>query len=242
MRKEWIEELIQKLLNEQKTNQKDGIYAWMQIEAAYQSNKIEGNTLTRKQVASIFTRGEIIPDDNTIRLIDIEETTGHFVMFDEMLKTLNNSVSNNLLKKYHLCFRNSSSQDVRKGSYAGEYHKQNKQEEHECQRVTQRMDDLINTYNERDTHSLESLARFHAAYEEIMPFQGGNSRIGRLLLIKECLRSNQIPFIVHAANQATYKDALRKAQDEQLDELMVFFKKEQINFEREIEKIISKEK
>ncbi|MBM6766154.1 Fic family protein [Faecalicoccus pleomorphus] len=242
MRKEWIEELIQKLLNEQKTNQKEGIYAWMQIEAAYQSNKIEGNTLTRKQVASIFTRGEIIPDDNTIRLIDIEETTGHFVMFDEMLKTLNNSVSNNLLKKYHLCFRNSSSQDVRKGSYAGEYHKQKEQEEHECQRVTQRMDDLINTYNERDTHSLESLARFHAAYEEIMPFQGGNSRIGRLLLIKECLRSKQIPFIVHAANQATYKDALRKAQDEQLDELMDFFKKEQINFEREIEKIISKEK
>ena len=211
MRKEWIEELIQRLLEEQKANQKDGVYAWMQIEAAYQSNKIEGNTLTRKQVASIFTRGEIIPDDNSIRLVDIEETTGHFVMFDEMLKTLNNSVSNNLLKKYHLCFRNSSSQDVRKGSYAGEYHKQNKQEEHECQRVTQRMDDLINTYNERDTHSLESLARFHAAYEEIMPFQGGNSRIGRLLLIKECLRSKQIPFIVHAANQATYKDALRKA-------------------------------
>lgn len=72
MRKEWIEELIQRLLEEQKANQKDGVYAWMQIEAAYQSNKIEGNTLTRKQVASIFTRGEIIPDDNSIRLVDIE--------------------------------------------------------------------------------------------------------------------------------------------------------------------------
>ena len=50
MRKEWIEELIQRLLEGQKANQKDGVYAWMQIEAAYQSNKIEGNTLTRKHV------------------------------------------------------------------------------------------------------------------------------------------------------------------------------------------------
>lgn len=241
MQKEWIENLIQKLLDEQKMNQKNGIYAWMQIEAAYQSNKMEGNILTRKQVASIFTQGEIIPDDNVIRLVDIEETTGHFVMFDEMLKTLDNSVSNNLIKKYHLCFRNSTSQDVRKGLYAGEYHKKEEREESEWEKVKQRMNDLINAYNETDAHSLESLVRFHAAYETIMPFRGGNSRIGRILLLKETLRSKQIPFIIHAANKDTYRESLTKAQNQQVDELMDFFKKEQINFEREANKILEKE-
>lgn len=239
--RELVDTLIQTLIEEQRKNDVYGVYAWMQIETAYQSNKIEGCGLTRKQVASIFKNGEIIPDDNVIRLTDIEEVTGHFVMFDEMLKTLDTTITNNLIRKYHLCFRNGISQNARKGSHAGEYYKQKDSEKDPYEEVKEKMNGMISTYNERDTHSLESLAKFHAIYEEIMPFESGSSRVGRILLIKESLKSHRLPLIVHAANKETYKEALKKAQEDQPNDLIEFFQKEQINFERELNKIMNTE-
>ncbi len=79
--------LIQRFQIEQKKNDRGGVYALTQRMLAYHSNRIEGSTLMEKQTASLFDTGTLTSEDALIRAKDVEEMTGHFLMFNEMLKT-----------------------------------------------------------------------------------------------------------------------------------------------------------
>lgn len=93
--------LIQRLQIEQKKNDHGGVYAFAQRTLAYHSNRIEGSTLTEKQTASLFDTGTLTSEDALIRAKDVEEMTGHFLMFNEMLKTYKEPLSHELMKRYH---------------------------------------------------------------------------------------------------------------------------------------------
>ena len=55
---------------------------------------------------------------------------------------------------------------------------------------------LLAEYNEKSEKSLEDILEFHVAFERIHPFQDGNGRVGRLIMFKECLKYNIVPFII----------------------------------------------
>ena len=74
---------------------------------------------------------------------------------------------------------------------------------------------LLDEYNAADKHDLHGLAKFHADYEAIHPFQDGNGRTGRLILFKECLKNDIIPFVVNDSRKAEYYHALNTAQIKQ---------------------------
>lgn len=93
--------LIQRLQIEQKKNDHGGVYAFAQRTLAYHSNRIEGSTLTEKQTASLFDTGTLTSEDALIRAKDVEEMTGHFLMFNEMMKTYQEPLSHELMKRYH---------------------------------------------------------------------------------------------------------------------------------------------
>ena len=93
--------LIQRLQIEQKKNDHGGVYAFAQRTLAHHSNRIEGSTLTEKQTASLFDTGTLTSEDALIRAKDVEEMTGHFLMFNEMLKTYKEPLSHELMKRYH---------------------------------------------------------------------------------------------------------------------------------------------
>ena len=57
---------------------------------------------------------------------------------------------------------------------------------------------------------LEDLVAFHVAFEKIHPFQDGNGRIGRLILFKECLKYNIVPFIIGDGTKPFYYRGLRE--------------------------------
>lgn len=52
------------------------------------------------------------------------------------------------------------------------------------------------TSGSRKEKTLEEIIAFHYEFESIHPFQNGNGRVGRLILFKECLRNNIVPFII----------------------------------------------
>ena len=87
---------------------------------------------------------------------------------------------------------------------------------------------LLDEYNAADKHDLHGLAKFHADYEAIHPFQDGNGRTGRLILFKECLKNDIIPFVVNDSRKAEYYHALNTAQTKQDYSLLErFFREEQ---------------
>ena len=210
--------LTQRLQIEQKKNDHGGVYAFAQRTLAYHSNRIEGSTLTEKQTASLFDTGTLTSEDALIRAKDVEEMTGHFLMFNEMLKTYQEPLSHELIKRYHYKLKSGVFEDIANGYPIGEYKN--------CRNIVSdittalpedvhaRMTTLLDEYNAADKHDLHGLAKFHADYEAIHPFQDGNGRVGRLIMFKECLKNNICPFIIDDTMKDYYRRGLNEYNDE----------------------------
>lgn len=224
--------LTQRLQIEQKKNDHGGVYAFAQRTLAYHSNRIEGSTLTEKQTASLFDTGTLTSEDALIRAKDVEEMTGHFLMFNEMLKTYQEPLSHELIKRYHYKLKSGVFEDIANGYPIGEY----KNRRNIVSDITTalpedvhaRMTTLLDEYNAADKHDLHGLAKFHADYEAIHPFQDGNGRTGRMIIFRECLYHGIAPFIIEDANRPEYLDALKSyRQGKDVTALTSLFQKEQ---------------
>ena len=203
-----------------------GVYALTQRKMAYNSNRIEGSTLTEKQTASIFETGTIRADG------DVEEMTGHFTMFNYMLETCEELLSQTLIKAYHYRLKAGVFEDIANGYPIGEYKNRRNMVSDIMtsapENVEEDMKALLDSYNEKESHNLKDLAKFHAKFEKIHPFQDGNGRTGRMILFKECLRSNVMPFIIGDDRKADYYECLNNAQrNEVYEPLIQFFEQEQ---------------
>ena len=96
--KEW---LVDRFVVERKKFDRSGVYAYTQRAMAYNSNKIEGSTLTPEQTASLFDSGTLPQSDDYYRAKDVEEMNGHFLMFNHMIDTLDEEISQKLIKQFH---------------------------------------------------------------------------------------------------------------------------------------------
>lgn len=209
-----------------------GVYALTQRKMAYNSNRIEGSTLTVKQTASIFETGTIRADGSIFRTKDVEEMTGHFTMFNYMLETCEELLSQTLIKAYHYRLKAGVFEDIANGYPIGEYKNRRNMVSDIMtsapENVEEDMKALLDSYNEKESHNLKDLAKFHAKFEKIHPFQDGNGRTGRMILFKECLRSNVMPFIIGDDRKADYYECLNNAQrNEVYEPLIQFFEQEQ---------------
>ena len=234
---DFVKELINRFQIEFKKNDRSGIYGLTQRTLAYNSNKIEGSTLTEKQTASLFETGSLAQEEILIRAKDVEEMTGHFMMFNEMLKTYDQPLSHELIKSYHFKLKSGVFEDMANSYLVGEYKNRRNQvgniQTALPEEVYDRMSTLIGDYNEKIEHTLYDLTVFHSQFEMIHPFQDGNGRTGRIILFKECLKNNIIPFIVNDVNKADYYHALSEASlNKDYVPLFDFFQKEQKAFKK----------
>lgn len=206
------------LLEDFEKNIRNGIYAATQKLMAYNSNKIEGSTLTSEQTASLFDTGTITTNGIEVyRAKDIEEMNGHFKMFNLALKTIEQPLSIELIKSYHYQLKNGVFEDMANGYPVGEFKNRanivsdiktvNPLE------VESRMILLLEKY-EKSNKDINSLAKFHAEYEYIHPFQDGNGRTGRIILFKQCLECELLPIIIKDDDKLIYYKALHCAQIE----------------------------
>lgn len=230
---QFVAELRKQLIYEQKKQKRSGIYGFTQRCMAYNSNRIEGSTLTEHQTASIFETGTIMGEDDVLyRTKDIEEMTGHFRMFNYTLCHLDEPLSIDGIKQMHYSLKVGVFEDMANGYPCGEF----KNRENRVSTITTSLPQdvpadmaaLLQEYNSIGTPTLRDLAWFHAKYENIHPFQDGNGRTGRMILFKESLRHGMVPVIIQDANKAEYTRYLYNAQTKHdLQGLTGYFQKEQ---------------
>lgn len=228
---DFIRNLLERFNIEHTKRDRSGVYGFTQRLLAYNSNKIEGSTLTEEQTASLFDTGILPKTDDYYRAKDVEEMNGHFLMFNKMLDTLDVDLNQQIIKSFHFELKSGVFEDRANGYAIGDYKKRsNMIGIHQTtlpSQVPEAMTELLNWYHAQDV-SLETLAEFHARYEIIHPFQDGNGRTGRIILFRECLRHDISPFIIEDVNRPEYLEALKAyRQDGTVTTLVTLFQKEQ---------------
>ena len=210
--------LMEVLKAEKAGKVKGGIYHKVQIELTYNSNHIEGSRLTHDQTRYIYETNTIGMENGAVNVDDIVETASHFKCIDMVIDAANQPPSETFIKQLHRTLKSGTS-DARKDWFAvGEYKKLPNevggQDTTPPEMVAKEIKELLAAYNERKTKTLEELIEFHAAFEAIHPFQDGNGRVGRLLLFKECLRNNIVPFIIDEELKMFYYRGLHEWKTE----------------------------
>ncbi len=229
--KEFQDFLLERFKIERAKFDRSGVYAWTQRLLAYNSNKIEGSTLTEEQTASLFDNGTLPRSDDYYRAKDVEEMNGHFLMFNKMLDTIEEALTQELIKCFHYELKSGVFEDRANGYAIGDYKKRPNMigmyQTVRPENVENEMDLLLDCYRSREIN-ICVLAEFYARYESIHPFQDGNGRTGRLILFRECLKNGIVPVVVEDVNRNEYLEALKEYREaKKLDKLVKLLEKEQ---------------
>lgn len=232
--------LIWVLKLEHSIKDRSGIYGYTQRTMAYNSNRIEGSTLTEEQTAALFEEGYLPASEEFYKAKDIEEMNGHFLMFNKMISCLGEFLSEEMIKSFHYELKAGVFEDRANGYAIGDYKKRTNTvgglKVANPSEVAEQMKDLLSWYKMQEKVSLATLAELHAKYELIHPFQDGNGRTGRIILFKECLERDIMPFIIHNENRIQYVSSLKEAQvTGDNSKLTSYFEQEQIAYTKQCE-------
>jgi Fic family protein len=207
--------LLARLREERDMRLKGGIYHQTQVRLCFNSNRIEGSRLSEAQTRFIYETNSIaLEDGETANVDDIIETANHFACFDYMLSVADAPLSEEIIKELHRLLKSGTS-DAKKawfkvGAYKARPNMVGGQETSAPAQAAGDVRELLALYQRKTPLALEDLAAFHQKFERIHPFQDGNGRVGRLILFKECLGSEIMPFIIDEGHKMYYYRGLQE--------------------------------
>lgn len=203
----------------QKSNKySGGIYHKTQIDLTYNSNHMEGSRLTHDQTRYIFETNTIGVENEVLNVDDVIETANHFRCIDKIIDHAKAALTEKLIKDLHLTLKSGTS-DSRKDWFAlGDYKKMPNEVGGMAtvlpEEVADKMKALLTAYNTKEEKTFEDILDFHVKFERIHPFQDGNGRVGRLIMFKECLKYNIVPFIIEDNLKLFYYRGLKEWDNE----------------------------
>lgn len=207
------------ILKEQKASRyPGGIYHKTQIDLTYNSNHIEGSRLTHDQTRYIFETNTIGVENGVLNVDDVIETVNHFRCIDTVIDNAKKVLTEKFIKELHLILKNGTS-DSRKDQFAvGGYKKMPNEvggmDTALPEEVVDKMKALLSGYNAKEKKTFEDILDFHVRFERIHPFQDGNGRVGRLIMFKECLKYDIVPFIIEDDLKMFYYRGLKEWDNE----------------------------
>ena len=205
------------ILREQKEmHLKGNLYHITQINFAYNTNHIEGSTLTEEQTRYIYETNTLVLEDGNeqANVDDIIETANHFRLVDYMLDVADKPLTENMIKEFHKILKTGTSDERKSWFSVGDYKKlENEVAGNGTTKpadVESAINKLLDQYNSLTEISFETIVKFHKDFETIHPFQDGNGRVGRIIMFKECLKNNITPFIILDKDKMYYYRGLKE--------------------------------
>jgi len=219
-----IEKIKNELISQKESKFKGNIYHYSQVNFAYNSNKIEGSRLTSDQTEAIFDTSSFIPkSDDLIKLDDLIEMKNHFKLFDYMLDNIDKELTKEMIIEMNkILKRNTSDEDNPRYNVGGfkivpniigvvNIIKTTRPED-----VEQENDKFLIDYKNQEEITLKTIIDFHVRFERIHPFGDGNGRVGRMIMFKECLKNNIMPFIILDEHKPYYMRGLKEYDNDRM--------------------------
>lgn len=207
------------ILREQKEMKlKGNLYHNTQIIFAYNTNHIEGSKLTEDQTRYIFETNTILFEGETIASVDdILEMANHFKLVDYMLDKAEENLTEDMIKEFHRLLKEGTADSRKEWFKVGDYKQvvngAGSTKTTSPKYVQRDMTKLMDWYNSLSKITIKEIIEFHARFEKIHPFQDGNGRVGRIIIFKECLKNNIIPFIILDKDKLFYYRGLKEYQN-----------------------------
>ena len=207
-------DLLDILRNEKARKYSGGIYHKTQIDLTYNSNHMEGSRLTHDQTRYIFETNTVGVEKEVLNVDDVIETANHFRCIDMIIDHAQAPLTERFIKDLHRMLKNGTSDSRMEWFNVGDYKKVPNEvggmDTALPEEVAERMKELISEYNGKRMKSFEDILDFHVRFERIHPFQDGNGRVGRLIMFKECLKYNIVPFIIEEDLKLYYYRGLKE--------------------------------
>ena len=210
--------LLAFLKREKESSLKGGVYHKIQIDLTYNSNHIEGSRLSHDQTRFIFETKTLGITDDAVKVDDIVETVNHFRCIDLAIEGANTKLSESFIKQLHYILKTGTTDAMKSWFKVGDY----KMIENEVggsetvrpEDVATEMKALLADYNSKSEITFDDILDFHVRFESIHPFQDGNGRVGRLIMFKECLKHNIVPFIITEELKMFYNRGIKEWKNE----------------------------
>lgn len=230
---------------------KNSVYDDFKIEFLYNSNHLEGSTFTKENLEKLLSLKKV---EGEHYLDDVIETKNSLNVFDKVINDSDKKLDKFMLFDWH--------RELKKDSVDEEIHNTGCWKKYENKlrnidlklaypdEVDSLMFNLLMDWNELINPTIEDIAKFHYRFELIHPFQDGNGRIGRFIILKQCIESDIDLIAIDNEYEKEYKEALYKAQktddvsflvdvfskcQKRLDEKMIDYKNTIDLVKREIE-------
>ena len=219
-----IEKLKRELVSQKNSKFKGNIYHYSQVNFAYNSNKIEGSHLSEDETEEIFVTNSYIPNsDDVVKLDDLIEMKNHFRLFDYMLDIYEKKLDKNIIIEMNkILKRGTSDEDNPRYNVGGFKIVPNKIglinviNTSSPKDTPKDIDNLLFWYNSLKNITLENIIEFHYKFEKIHPFGDGNGRVGRMIMFKECLKNNIMPFIILDSDKPFYLRGLKNYENDKM--------------------------
>ena len=182
------------------------------------SDHIEGSRLTHDQTRYIFETNTIGVENEVLNVDDVIETANHFRCIDMIIDNAKAALTEKFIKELHLILKNGTSDSRKDWFVVGDYKKLPNEvggmETALPEEVADKMKALLTEYNGKEEKTFEDILDFHVKFERIHPFQDGNGRVGRLIMFKECLKYNIVPFMIEEDLKMFYYRGLKEWNNE----------------------------
>ena len=210
--------ILKTLREQKKIKLKGNLYSNTQITFAYNTNHIEGSTLTEDQTRYIYETNTLLTEKDSITdLDDVLETVNHFKLVDYMLDIADEKLTEEIIKKFHKILKEGTSDSRKDWFVVGDYKKLTNEvgglKTSDPKNVARDIKKLLEWYESLKEVTINEIIEFHAKFEKIHPFQDGNGRVGRIIAFKECLKFNIIPFIILDKDKLFYYRGLNQYQN-----------------------------
>lgn len=230
--------LAAKLVNQKNGRNYHGLYDYVQLNLTYSSCRMASCRLTRDQIDTIIRKGKVAVAFEPMKVSDVIETLNHSYCVDYILEHVMDPLTPVFILRLHYLLM-SGTIDARDERVApGEFRRPDsppyKRKLNPASQIGTDLTALLKEYEKKDFAELADILDFHVRFETIFPFEDANGRIGRLLMFKECLRREVMPFILDDKRRGRYIEGIKKWEKNR-NPLTVVVQEAQQNFESQIE-------